>query len=154
METIHEQIAQWIAAALDGQQDPEATLTLRAVRPKILDWTVEDFKHGDVILEAGDITTQGRTTVSSRTELGAWKCYGIIRELPANTAADTVISRMIETIRRLLLAGNAGGNACGGVAVTIDCPDAEWSLMAGGVVAEVTVNVVYRTALKDGYEQA
>lgn len=154
METIHEQIAQWITTALDGKQDPDASMTLRAVRPKVLDWTVEDFKHGDVILEAGPITTQSRTTASSRTELGVWTCYGIIRELPVNTVADTVISRMIETIRKLLLAGNVGGTACNGLAVNIDCPSADFSIMSGGVLAEVTVNVIYRTALKDGYEQA
>ena len=154
METVHEQIAQWITAALDGQQDADATLTLRAVRPKVLDWTVEDFKHGDVVIEADDIETESRTTVSSRTEKATWTCYGIIRELPANTVADTVVPRMIETIRNVLLAGNSVGTACGGVAVSIDCPKADFEIMAGGLVADVTVNVIYRTALKNGYTQA
>ena len=154
METVHEQIAQWITAALDGQQDADATLTLRAVRPKVLDWTVEDFKHGDVVITAGTIETESRTTVSSRTEKATWTCYGIIRELPANTVADTVLSRIIETIRRLLLAGNTMGTACGGVAIRIDCPKADFEIMSGGLVAEVTVEVLYRTALLNGYTQA
>jgi hypothetical protein len=155
-ETIHEQIAQWIAAALDGKQDADATLTLRAVRPKILDWTVEDFQHGDVVIEAEGLATESRTTVSSRTEKAALTCYGIIRELPADTVADadTVVSRMIKTIRSLLLAGNSAGTACGGLAVSIDCPKVDFEIMAGGLVADVTVSVTYRTALKDGYTQA
>ncbi len=152
-EPIIEQIAQWIEDALDGAQDPDATLTLRAVRPKVLDWTVQDFKHGDVIIEADTIATQGKTTSESRGELAPFKCYGIIRTLPADTAADTVVSRMIETIRRTLLAGNSAGRACGGVAIVIDCPNASFGLMDGGLIAEVDVQVTYRTGLKDGYEQ-
>ena len=159
-ETIHEQIAQWIAAALDGKQvepgvpPPDKTLTLQAVRPKVIDWNIEDFKHGDVVIEAGPLTTESRTTVQSRTEMGEWTCYGIIRTLPPDTVADTVISRMIETIRRLLLAGNKAGLACEGLATCIDCPAASFLTCSGGVIAQVTVNVRYRTALFDGYTQA
>lgn len=152
-ETIHEQIAQWIAAAIDGKSDPAASVTLRAVRPKILDWNVEDYQHGDVIIEAEDLSTQSKRTTNSRTELGVWTCYGVIRKLPADTAADTFISRVIETIRRLLLAGNSGGMACGEIALTIDCPRAAFEIIEGGVVAEVTVHVVYMTDLYDGYSQ-
>jgi len=153
-ETIHEQIALWIAAALNGKKDPDATLTLKAIRPKVLDWNVDDFNHGDVVIEAGPIKTVSTTTRESRTEEAIWTCYGIIRTLPAETAADTMISRMIETQRRILLAGNSGGQACGGVAVRIDCPSASFGICAGGLIAEVTVNVLYRTALLDGYTQA
>jgi len=153
-ETIHEQIAQWIAGALNGKQDPDATLTLKAIRPKVLDWGVEDFKHGDIIIEAASLTTESRTTVQSRGELAVWNLYGIIRTLPEGTVADTVISRMIETIRRLLLAGNVSGQACGGLAIRIDCPAASFETCTGGVIAGVTVNVLYRTALLDGYTQA
>lgn len=152
-EPILEQIAQWIAAALDGRQDPAGTLTLRAVRPKMLDWTIQNFKHGDVIIEADAFSTQGRTTNESRGELAAFKCYGVIRSLPVETAADTVVTRMIETIRRLLLAGNVAGRACDGKAIVIDCPSANFGLFDGGLVAEVDVQVTYRTGLKDGYEQ-
>ena len=151
METVHEQIAVWIAAVLNGKQDPGATLTLRAVRPKILDWNVGDFKHGDVIIEAGPFATESRTTVQSRNESAEWDLYGIIRTLPADTAADTVISRMIETIRRLLLAGNVSGRACGGLALRIDCPLGDFGIFNGGMIAQVKVNVLYQTALKDGY---
>ena len=151
MEPIVEQIAVWIEDAIDGVQDPGATLTLRAVRPKILDWQAEDFKHGDVIMELVDGGTLSKTTVESREELGTWKLYGIIRTLPDNTAADTVLSRMAETIRKTLLAGNDLGQACGGLATNIDCPEVTYSIMSGGVVAEVTVQVTYETALADGY---
>lgn len=150
-ETIHEQIAAWIAAAIDGQADPGGSMTLRAVRPKILEWSVEDFVNGDVIIEAEDLKTQSRRTTASRTELGRWNLYGIINQLPADTAADTYISRMIETMRRLMLAGNSQGGACGGLAHSIECPEAGFGIMTGGVVAEVVVHVLYSTGLYDGY---
>ena len=149
-ETIHEQIAQWITAAIDGQADPGGTITLRAVRPKILDWSVEDFVHGDVIIEAADIKTQSKTS-RTRTELGTWGLYGVIRRLPADTAADTVMSRMIETIRRLLMAGNSAGRACGGLAYNIDCSEGTFDVMTGGVIAFVTAAVLYPTNVFDGY---
>jgi len=151
MEPIVEKIAIWIEEEIDGVQDPDATLTLRAVRPKILDWQASDFKHGDVIIELIDGGTESKTT-SSRTELAEWRLYGIIRTLPADTAADTVLSRMAETIRRTLLAGNVQGQACGGLALNIDCPDVTYSIMSGGLVAEVTAQIKYVTDLADGYE--
>ena len=151
MEPIVERIAEWIEGTVDGVQDPGATLTLRAVRPKILDWEASDFKHGDVIMEIIEGTTLSKTT-SSRTEVAEWKLYGIIRTLPANTSADTVLSRMAETIRRTLLSGNQRGQACGGLAQNIDCPETTFSIMSGGVVAEVTAHVRYVTALGDGYK--
>jgi len=150
-EAIVERIADWIEGTIDGVQDPGATLTLNAVRPKILDWRAEDFKHGDVIMEIMDEGTLSKTT-SSRTELAGWILYGIITTLPANTAADTVLSRMAETIRRALLSGNKRGQACGGLALNIDCPEVAYSIMSGGVVAEVTAQVTYVTSLADGYK--
>lgn len=151
MEPIIEKIAVWIEDTIDGVHDPDATLTLRAVRPKILDWQAEIFKHGDVIMEIVDTGTLNKTT-SSRTELAEWKLYGIIRTLPANTAADTVLSRMAETIRRTLLAGNKRGQACGGLALNLDCPEVNYSIMSGGIVAEVSVQVTYITDLASGYK--
>jgi len=151
MEPIIEKLAVWIEEELNGVQDPDATLTLRAVRPKILDWQAEDFKHGDVIIEIIDISTLSKTT-SSRTELAEARIYGIIRTLPADTAADTVLSRLAETIRRTLLAGNVQGQACGGLALNIDCTDVTYSIMSGGVVAEVTAQIKYVTDLADGYK--
>jgi len=151
MEAIVERIAVWIEEAIDGVQDPGATLTLRAVRPKILDWQALDFKHGDVIMEIIDGGTLSKTT-SSRTELAEWRLYGIITTLPADTAADTVLSRMAETIRKTLLSGNKRGQACGGLALNIDCPEVTYSIMSGGVVAEVTAQIKYVTALADGYK--
>ncbi len=151
MEAIVERIAEWIESELKGVQDPGATLTLRAVRPKILDWEASDFKHGDVIMEIIEGATLSKT-ISSRTEVAEWRLYGIIRTLPANTSADTVLSRMAETIRRTLLSGNQRGQACGGLAQNIDCPAATFSIMSGGVVAEVTAQVRYVTALWDGYK--
>jgi len=152
VETVHEKIALWLEAALDGGRDPDETFTLRAVRPKILDWTEEDFQHADVIIEAGPIKTTDTTTADSRGELGEWLCSGIIRELPEDTAADTVVSRMIETIRRLLLAANVQGTACAGKAKKIDCPEAFFETFSGGLIAQVLVKVDYRTARHDGYE--
>jgi len=151
VEPIIEKIAVWIEEAIDGVKDPDATLTLRAVRPKILDWQASDFKHGDVIIELVSVGTLSKTT-SSRTEVAEWRLYGIVTTLPANTKADTVLSRMAETIRRVLLNGNKRGQACGGLALNLDCPDVTYSIMAGGVVAEVTCQVTYITNIADGYK--
>ncbi len=150
-ETINEQIAAWIATAIDGQLDPDATFTLAAVRPKILDWDFPKMAHGDVVIELVTIGTVSKTTVESRTELATWRLTGVIRELPADTAADTVLSRMAETIRTLMFAGNSGGKACGGLANKIDCPKQDRGSIAAGVIAEVTVTVEYKTALADPY---
>ena len=152
MEPIVEKIAVWIKEEIDGVQDPDGTLTLRAVRPAILDWQAEDYNHGDVILEVQEGETLECTT-SSRKELGAWKLYGIVTTLPADTAADTVLIRVAETIRRTMLSGNKRGRACGGLAYKIHCPKAEYSDMPGGVVIEVTVLVEYFTDLFDGYKK-
>lgn len=151
-EPVIEQITDWINDALDGQQDPDATLTLRSVRPVVLEPDDRNFRHGDVVIEITDIKTQQKTASDSRTELASWILHGVIRELPASTAADTMLARMGETIRRLLLAGLAGGQACGGLALDIDCPETSYELIEGGVVVRVTVAVRYMTALKDGYE--
>ena len=150
MEPLIEKIAVWIEEEIEGIQDPGKTLTLNAVRPKILDWQAENFKHEDVIIELIDQGTLSKTT-SSRTELAEARLYGIIRILPADTAADTVLNRMAETIRRTLLSSNKRGQACGGLALNIDCPDVTYSIMSGGVVAEVTAQIKYVTDLADGY---
>lgn len=149
-EPIIEQIGQWIESAVDGAQDPEQTMTLRAVRPGVLDWNVTDYRHGDVIIEAQSLETQSKTN-QSRLELGVWKLYGIIRELPAASAADAVIARMIETIRRTLMAGNSQAVACGGLAAWIDCAQAAFGIFEGGLIAEVTASVMYGTKILDGY---
>jgi hypothetical protein len=153
MEPIVERISEWIEGAIDDVQVPGAGLTTRAVRPKILDWQAQDFKHGDVIMEIIDQGTMSKTT-SSRQELAEWRLYGIIRILPANIAADTILTRMAETIRRILLSGNQRGQACGGLALNIDCPEVNYSIMSGGLVVEVTCQVIYVTALSDGYKQS
>jgi hypothetical protein len=150
-EPIIEQIAQWINDTLDGVSDPDATLTLRSVRPKVLDWSEDDFRHGDLIIEIISIKTLARTTVDSRTELALFHLSGIIRDLPANTATDTVLARLIETIRRTLLAGNTLGRACDGLALNVECPETIFWLIKGGLVGEVSCEVKYQTALKDGY---
>lgn len=150
-EPIIEQIAEWIKDALNGQADPGGTLTLKSIRPKILDWRESDFAHGDVIIELVAVNTISKTTVESRTEKGIFKCYGIVRNLPADTKADTVLARMTETIRRLLLAGNTGGKACGTLALNIDCPAVDLAIFNGGLETIVTVEVEYPTPLKDGY---
>lgn len=151
MEPVVEKIAVWIEEEIEGVQDPGKTLTLRAIRPKILDWEASNFKHGDVIIELIDVGTESKTT-TSRTELAEWRLYGIITILPADTAADTVLSCMAETIRKILLSGNKRGQACGGLALNIDCPDVTYSIMSGGVVAEVTCQIKYVTDLADGYK--
>lgn len=140
MEEIIKQISEWIEGELNGLQDPDATLTLRAVRPKVVDWQVTDFKHGDVIMELGNVEPYDITT-SSRLWLGEWKLYGIITTLPDDTDADDMLDLMSEMIRGKLLSGNKRGRACGGLALNISCPDTSYGIMAGGVVTEMTVNI-------------
>ena len=152
-EPIIEQIAAAIATAIDNKQDPDATFTTNAVRPKIVDWELTHYAHADVIIELISFATQSKTTVESRTELATFKLYGIVRDLPADTAADTVVARMAETIRREMFGLNASGQAISGKALNVDCPAFDYSEMPGGLVAEVTVQVSYQTALADGYAE-
>lgn len=159
-EPISEQIARWIETAINGKQDPDATLTLKAIRSKkIIEWEDSNYAHGDVLIEASPehIKTQSKTIVKSRTELGEWKLYGIVRDIPADTAADTVLARMTETIRSNLLAGNKSGpnnelgHACNNLALNIDCPLVAYGTIDGGLVVNVTVQILYMTAFLDGY---
>lgn len=140
MEKVIEQISEWIKEEINGLQDPDGILTLRAVRPKIVDWEVSNFKHGDVVMELGNIEPYDVTT-TSRLQLGLWKLYGIITMLPANTTADDMLGLMSELIRSKLLSGNKHGRACGGLALNISCPDTSYGSMSGGVVTEMTVNI-------------
>lgn len=140
MEKVIEQISEWIKEEINGLQDPDGILTLRAVRPKIVDWEVSNFKHGDVVMELGNIEPYDVTT-TSRLQLGLWKLYGIITMLPANTTADDMLDLMSELIRSKLLSGNKHGRACGGLALNISCPDTSYGSMSGGVVTEMTVNI-------------
>ena len=140
MEKVVEQISEWIEEEINGLQDPDATLTLRVVRPKIVDWQVTDFKHGDVIMEFVNVEPY-EITSSSRMWLGEWKLYGILTTLPAGKDADDILDLMSEMIRSKLLSGNRHGRACGGLALNISCPDTSYGSMAGGVVTEMTVNI-------------
>ena len=149
-EPIIEQIAAWIEGAIDGQQDPAGTMTLQAVRPTIIDWETNNCKHGDCIIELAGFTKESVTSCSL-IERATWIITGFVRELPASTAADTVLARMGETLRRLLMGGNSKGRAAGGIARAIDCPDAVYGTAAGAVVVQMTVEVVYETSLYDGY---
>jgi hypothetical protein len=142
VEQIVQQLSEWIEAELNGLQDPGALLTLRVVRPKIVDWQVSDFKHGDVVMEFGNIEPY-LVTDSSRMWLGEWKLYGILTTLPAGKDADDMLDLMSELILSKLLDGNRNGRACEGLAVNISCPDANYGSMSGGVVTELTVNIRY-----------
>ena len=150
-EPIIEQISEAIETAIDNKQDPDATFTTTAVRPKIVDFELSHFAHADVILELISVATQNKTTVESRLELAVFKLYGIVRDLPADTAADTVVARMAETIRREMFGLNSAGRAMRGLAIDVDCPAFDYAEMPAGLVAEVTVHVLYQTALADGY---
>jgi len=85
--------------------------------------------------------------------MAEWKLYGILRQLPDNVSADTQITRMTETIRETLLNENKKGQACGGLALSIDCPEDVFSIMSGGVVAEILVQVQYMTSIFSGFKQ-
>jgi hypothetical protein len=151
MEAIIERIAVCITDAIDGASDPDATFTLNVIRPKILDWQEEEFKHGDVIVELIEGGTTGKTS-SSRQEVAEWSLYCIVRTLPADTVADVILCRFSETIRKKLLSCNKKGKAFGGLALEIDCPRWLYYNIPGGIVVETTVQVTYYTDLKNGYK--
>jgi hypothetical protein len=136
-------IADWIAAALDGQEDPDETLTLRIVRPGINDHGDSHFLHADVFLCGIEERVKTETTGPYRFATAIFKLYGVIRSLPELTAVDTMLSRIAETIRRLILAGNSGGRACDGLALNIDCPTVDFLPGKGFEAAEVIVKVKY-----------
>ncbi len=148
-EPIIEQIADWINDAIDGKQDPDLTLTLASVRPGMEQWDDTSFAHGDCVIENDSLATVGFTS-ETREERATFKVYGFIVTLPSAVGLDTVMSRMSETIRRNLLAGNSAGRACGGIATHINCPSVVY---APGPMVIVTVDVDYDTSYTDGFSQ-
>jgi hypothetical protein len=118
-------------------------LTLRIIRPCINDYSESHFHNADVFLCGVDDRGESQTTDRGRFATAIFKLYGIVRELPEGIAADTVLSRMAETIRRLILAGNSGGLACDGLALNIDCPLVDFLPGPGFEAAEVTVKALY-----------
>jgi hypothetical protein len=152
-EPIIEQIAVWINDALDGKSDPDGTLTLRAVRPKILDWSTLQLIHGDVAIELGMIETLDTDTRSYRREKATFLLHGFVDHLPDGVKADTYLARCGETIRRLVLAGNIDAHPLSGLALSIDCPEVVFLPVDGGVKVIVTCIVEYSTAIYDGYSQ-
>lgn len=152
-EPIIEQIAEWISTALDSKSDPDGTITLRSVRPKILNWDDSALVHGDVIIELGQVETQSITN-SSRFEKGTFLLHGMVSQLPADTKADTVLARMAETIRKEILEGNNDANPLGGLAISINCPEVLFLPVDGGVKVVVTCEVLYSTNIYDGFTQS
>lgn len=152
-EPIIEQIAEWIRVTLDGVSDPDGTITLRAIRPNILDWEESQMSHNDIVIEMVGLNTQEYTT-ESRTEEAVFRLEGIIRQLPTDTKADTVLARMTETVRKVIMAGNDGVQTLNGLALSIDCPEIVWGIIDGGVCTIVSCKVQYITNIYDGYSQS
>lgn len=115
-------IIDWLGNLLDGVADPGATLMLNVVRPGIIDPDESRIADSDVFIVGIDQQIKTESTRPSRLATALLRLYGIVRELPADTAADTVLSRLTETIRRTILAGNVRGKACDGLALNLDCP--------------------------------
>ena len=150
-EPIIEQILDWINDKLDGVHDPDTTLTLRSVRPKIIDWSTLQFIHGDVIIELASVENASQTTVESAFKTATVRLNCIVTTLPADTAADTFLCRMFETVRRTILSGYGDSPKLGGLAINMSCPLIELEPIDGGVDAVVTCKVEYATDLFDGY---
>jgi hypothetical protein len=136
-------VADWLARNLDRVADPAASLTLNVVRPGIIDVGGSHFAHGDVFIIGIEEKMKTETTVPSRLATALLKLYGVVRELPVDTAADTVLSRMAETIRRTVLAGNVAGKACDDKALNIDCPAVRYAPGPGCQITVVDVMVRY-----------
>ena len=154
-EPILEQIAQWIATALDGVSDDTGTVSLNVVRSTMIDWELPQFRHGDVLLELESIAGDDEHgSMESRVEIATWAIYGIVVTLPDDTAADTVLARTSETIRQALLAGNTAGNrSCDNLAIQIDCPSTQYARAPGMALAVVTCRVQYETRILDPYQR-
>lgn len=152
-EPILEQIAQWIESAVDGVTDDTATVSLNVVRSTMIDWELPQFKHGDVLLELESVDPDEEdSSLDARVEIATWALYGIVVTLPTGTAADTILTRTSETIRKTLLAGNvAGQRACNNLAVQIDCPSTQYARAPGMALAVVTCQVKYETRINDPY---
>lgn len=136
-------IAAWVADALEDVQDPDESLTLRVIRPTIVDWEESHYANGDVILVGIDENIDTETTTPTRLSTALLKLYGIIRVVPDRMSADTMLSRMAETIRRTLLAGNSRSRACDGIALNIDCPRTAFANSEGLIASIVDVEVKY-----------
>lgn len=151
-EPIIEQILDWINDKLDGVQDPDTTLTLRSVRPVVQDYINPKFKHCDVVIDLDSIENKSQTTVESKLKTATVRLNCIVRTLPADTAADTFIARMFETVRRTILSGYNDDPKFGGLAIiNASCPLVQFELIEGGINTIVFCMVEYATDLLDGY---
>ncbi len=138
---LPKKIAQWIAEALDGVTDPDETLTLNVIQPGILDTFESHFADGDVFVIGEDDVLDTESTEPSRLVTALIKVYGVA--VRTGETADKLLSRITETIRRTLLAGNSKGRACDGLALNIDCPSYRFGSVPGMAITEVNVFVKY-----------
>lgn len=152
-EPILEQVGLWIKNAVDGVTDDTGTVSLSVVRSEMVDWELPQFSHGDVLLELESVTGDDENdSMDRRAEIAIWSLYAVVVTLPVSTAADTILIRTSETIRQALLAGNVPGQqACGGLAMQIDCPSTQYAKGPGMALAVVTCQVQYETRILDPY---
>ncbi len=136
-------IADWIAAALDSKTIEGTDLLIRIIRPVINDFAESQFNHADVFLCGIKEKIEVETTTPSRIDKALFRVYAVLRAVPISETADTMLNRISETIRKLLLAGNIGGAACDGLAMSIDCPYVKYLPGDGCQVAAVDVIVEY-----------
>jgi len=138
---LPKKIAQWIAEQLEGVTDPDGTLTLKVIQPGILDIFESHFENGNIFVIGEDDDMETETTEPSRLITTLIKVYGIA--VRTGETADKLLSRITETIRRTLLAGNSKGRACDGLALNIDCPSYRFGSAPGMAITEVNVYVKY-----------
>lgn len=136
-------IADWIATALDSQAVEETGLSLKIVRPGINDYSESHFNNADVFLCGIEEKMESITATPSRLYKALFRVYAVLRNVPVSVTADTMLNRITETIRKLLLAGNIGGTACDGLAMSIDCPKYTYLPGDGCQVTAVDVVVDY-----------
>jgi len=134
-------IVAWIADAINGARDPDETITLNVIQPTILDAFENHFDNGNVFVIGESDNMEAVTTEPNRIIEALIKVFGIVTK--ANLPAQTLLNRINETIRRILLAGNEKGRACGGLALNIDCKKSDFHSLPGMAVSELDVRVKY-----------
>lgn len=136
-------IADWIARALDGKAVEGTDLSLNIIRPGINDYAESQYNNADVFLCGIEEKIEDITATPSRLYKALFRVYAVLRAVPLSETADTMLNRISETMRKLLLAGNSDGTACDGLAMSIDCPRYEYLPGEGCQVSAVDVVVEY-----------
>ena len=140
--------------AIDGVSDPDGTITLRALRSKILNVAELELVHGDALIEYAGKETISMDMSSFRTEKGTFNITGFVSSIPDGLYADTYLIAVAETICKYLMAANEDDKPLDGLALSVDCPKYVLMDSVGGVDVIVTCEIEYSTNIYNGFSQS